>query len=133
MAHRTWRIQYRFGVHPQPGCFIRRRTLYAPADADVGETVNVAIRNGNEAVLIGQQECKSMVRMCAPLGSRLPLHASGAGKALLYPLSSEELVDVIGKTGLQRFTPATIVDLPVLQRNLMRREPAATALTRRST
>ena len=24
-----------------------------------------------------------MVRMCAPLGSRLPLHASGAGKALL--------------------------------------------------
>ena len=59
-----------------------------------------------------------MVRMCAPLGSRLPLHASGAGKALLYPLSAEELVDVIVKTGLQRFTPATIVDLPVLQRNL---------------
>lgn len=83
-----------------------------------GETVNVAIRNGNEAVLIGQQECKSMVRMCAPLGSRLPLHASGAGKALLYPLSPDELVDVIVKTGLQRFTPSTIVDLPVLQRNL---------------
>ncbi|MDH8346021.1 IclR family transcriptional regulator C-terminal domain-containing protein, partial [Klebsiella pneumoniae] len=73
---------------------------------------------GNEAVLIGQQECKSMVRMCAPLGSRLPLHASGAGKALLYPLPAEELVDVIVKTGLQRFTPTTIVDLPVLQRNL---------------
>jgi len=51
-----------------------------------GETVNVAIRNGTEAVLIGQKECKSMVRMCAPLGSRMPLHASGAGKALLYPL-----------------------------------------------
>ena len=29
-----------------------------------------------------------------------------------------ELVDVIVKTGLQRFTPTTIVDLPVLQRNL---------------
>ncbi len=49
---------------------------------------------------------------------RLPLHASGAGKALLYPLSPDELVDVIVKTGLQRFTPTTIVDLPVLQRNL---------------
>ena len=94
------------------GPFMRRLMLMS------GETVNVAIRNGNEAVLIGQQECKSMVRMCAPLGSRLPLHASGAGKALLYPLSAEELVDVIVKTGLQRFTPATIVDLPVLQRNL---------------
>lgn len=64
-----------------------------------GETVNVAIRNGNEAVLIGQLECKSMVRMCAPLGSRLPLHASGAGKALLYPLAEEELMSII----LQRF------------------------------
>ncbi|VFS94275.1 Negative regulator of allantoin and glyoxylate utilization operons [Raoultella planticola] len=42
----------------------------------------------------------------------------GAGKALLYPLSPDELVDVIVKTGLQRFTPTTIVDLPVLQRNL---------------
>ncbi len=52
------------------GPFMRRLMLMS------GETVNVAIRNGNEAVLIGQQECKSMVRMCAPLGSRLPLHAS---------------------------------------------------------
>ena len=31
-----------------------------------GETVNVAIRNGTEAVLIGQKECKSMVE-CAHL------------------------------------------------------------------
>ena len=48
----------------------------------------------------------------------LALVVFGAGKALLYPLSAEELVDVIVKTGLQRFTPTTIVDLPVLQRNL---------------
>lgn len=55
------------------GPFMRRLMLLS------GETVNVAIRNGNEAVLIGQLECKSMVRMCAPLGSRLPLHASASG------------------------------------------------------
>lgn len=56
------------------GPFMRRLMLLS------GETVNVAIRNGNEAVLIGQLECKSMVRMCAPLGSRLPLHASWSGQ-----------------------------------------------------
>ncbi|EJT4176472.1 HTH-type transcriptional repressor AllR [Salmonella enterica] len=83
-----------------------------------GETVNVVIRNGNEAVLIGQKECKSMVRMCAPLGSRLPLHASGAGKALLYPLTEEELVGIVVNTGLRRFTPTTLVDLPILLKNL---------------
>lgn len=94
------------------GPFMRRLTLMS------GETVNVAIRNGSEAVLIGQQECKAMVRMCAPLGSRMPLHASGAGKALLYPLLPEELVNVLLTTGMQRFTPKTIVDLPALQRDL---------------
>ncbi|MCS2171815.1 HTH-type transcriptional repressor AllR [Scandinavium sp. TWS1a] len=94
------------------GPFMRRLMLMS------GETVNVAIRNGNEAVLIGQQECKAMVRMCAPLGSRLPLHASGAGKALLYPIGEEALMDAILKTGLQRFTPTTLIDLPVLQKDL---------------
>lgn len=92
--------------------FMRRLVLLS------GETVNMAICNDNEAVLIGQQECKSIVRMCAPLGSRLPLHASGVGKALIYSLSAEEVVDVILKTGLQKFTARTIVDLPILQRNL---------------
>ena len=86
------------------GPFMRRLMLLS------GETVNVAIRNGNEAVLIGQLECKSMVRMCAPLGSRLPLHASGAGKALLYPLAEEELMSIILQTGLQQFTPTTLVN-----------------------
>lgn len=74
-----------------------------------------------------------MVRMCAPLGSRLPLHASGAGKALLYPLSPDELVDVIVKTGLQRFTPSTIVDLPVLQRNLDEARDRGYSIDQRST
>lgn len=94
------------------GPFMRRLMLMS------GETVNVAIRNGNDAVLIGQQECKSMVRMCAPLGSRLPLHASGAGKALLYPLAEDELMDTVVQTGLQQFTPTTLVDMPALLREL---------------
>ena len=57
-----------------------------------GETVNVAIR--------------------------LPLHASGAGKALLYPLAEEELMSIILQTGLQQFTPTTLVDMPTLLKDL---------------
>lgn len=93
--------------------FMRRLMLLS------GETVNVAIRNGGEAVLIGQLECQSMVRMCAPLGSRLPLHASGAGKALLYPLMDEELMDLMVKTGLISFTPGTLADLHQLKKDLL--------------
>ncbi len=61
------------------GPFMRRLMLLS------GETANLAIRNNLDAVLI-QCECHALVRMCAPLGSRLPLHASGAGKALLFHL-----------------------------------------------
>ena len=76
------------------GPFMRRLMLLS------GETVNVAIRNGNEAVLIGQLECKSMV------------------KALLYPLAEEELMSIILQTGLQQFTPTTLVDMPTLLKDL---------------
>lgn len=92
--------------------FMRRLMLMS------GETVNVGIRNGAEAVLIGQLECQSMVRMCAPLGSRMPLHASGAGKALIYPLPEDERVELLLKSGLKRFTPGTLAGLPELEKDL---------------
>ncbi len=76
-----------------------------------GETVNVAIRNGNEAVLIGQLECKSMVRMCAA-GQSSAAACFRSGKALLYPLAEEELMGIIRQTALQQFTPTTLVDMP---------------------
>ncbi|EEK4243282.1 Negative regulator of the allantoin and glyoxylate utilization operon, partial [Salmonella enterica subsp. enterica serovar Adelaide str. A4-669] len=41
-----------------------------------------------------------------------------AGKALLYPLTEEELVGIVVNTGLRRFTPTTLVDLPILLKNL---------------
>ncbi|WP_159567677.1 HTH-type transcriptional repressor AllR [Budvicia diplopodorum] len=93
-----------------------------------GETANLAIRNGLEAVLIGQRECQSIVRMCAPLGSRLPLHASGAGKALLYPLDDEQLMSVIIQTGLKAFTAKTRSDLNELQKDLAKAKQRGYAL-----
>ncbi|MBU9810910.1 HTH-type transcriptional repressor AllR [Rahnella sp. SL6] len=83
-----------------------------------GETANLAIRNGFEAVLIGQRECQSMVRMCAPLGSRLPLHASGAGKALLYSLDDDALMSLLMQAGLKNFTTHTLNNLNALQKDL---------------
>lgn len=59
-----------------------------------------------------------MVRMCAPLGSRLPLHASGAGKALLYPLAEEEMLDLIVRSGLQSYTPKTLTSVNLLRKDL---------------
>ncbi|MGP2849207.1 HTH-type transcriptional repressor AllR [Serratia marcescens] len=94
------------------GPFMRRLMLLS------GETANLAIRNNFDAVLIRQCECQAMVRMCAPLGSRLPLHASGAGKALLYPLAEEEMLDLIVRSGLQSYTPKTLTSVNLLRKDL---------------
>ncbi|EFE53366.1 HTH-type transcriptional repressor AllR [Providencia rettgeri DSM 1131] len=94
------------------GPFMRRLMLLS------GETANLAIRNNLDAVLIRQCECHALVRMCAPLGSRLPLHASGAGKALLFPLDEEEMLELVTRSGLQEFTPKTITSINVLRKAL---------------
>ncbi len=97
------------------GPFMRRLMLLS------GETVNVAIRNGNEAVLIGQLECKSMVRMCAAgQSSAAACFRRGQGAALSAG-GRGELMSIILQTGLQQFTPTTLVDMPTLLKDWNKR------------
>lgn len=70
------------------------RPLMAELSEATGETVNLAILSDERALFVSQVESGHMMRMVAPLGSRAPLHASSAGKALLAG-SSEETRDNI--------------------------------------
>ncbi len=56
-----------------------------------GETVNMAVldQSDHEAIIIDQVQCTHLMRMSAPIGGKLPMHASGAGKAFLAQLSEE--------------------------------------------
>lgn len=74
-----------------------------------GETANLSILGNNNAILIAQVECHEMMRMMVPLGSRLPLHASGAGKALLAMMTHSQVASILQKQGLTKFTEQTIV------------------------
>ena len=74
------------------------RPLMIELSDKTGETVNLAILSGAKALFVSQIESSNMMRMVAPLGSLSPLHASGAGKALLAALSAESrnnLMDVL--------------------------------------
>ncbi|KFB93444.1 acetate operon repressor [Citrobacter freundii ATCC 8090 = MTCC 1658 = NBRC 12681] len=53
---------------------------------DSGETVNLAVldQSDHQAIIIDQVQCTQLMRMSAPIGGKLPMHASGAGKAF-YP------------------------------------------------
>ena len=73
-----------------------------------GETANLAILDGTEAVFIGQVQCREMMRLLVKLGSRVPLHASGVGKAIFAALPDEQIEAILKLTGLPKITPSTI-------------------------
>ncbi len=73
-----------------------------------GETANIYVEDGGEAVCIGQVECRQVMRAIARPGGRVRMHCSGAGKALLAWRSDEELAVILRRHGLPRATERTI-------------------------
>ncbi len=73
-----------------------------------GETVNLAILDGTEAVFVDQVQCREMMRTIVKLGSRAPLHASGVGKAIFASLPDDQIDAILKVRGLPRITGNTI-------------------------
>ena len=62
------------------------------------------------ACFIGQVQCHEVMRMLVRLGSRIPAHASGSGKAMLAALPEDELAIVLRNSNLVQLTTKTITD-----------------------
>ncbi|MEN9559068.1 MAG: hypothetical protein RLZZ502_279 [Pseudomonadota bacterium] len=85
-----------------------------------GETANLAILDDTVAVFIAQVQCHEVMRMTVRLGSRLSIHASGSGKAILAALPDEELERLLAHTDMTALTPKTITNEKVLREQLTR-------------
>lgn len=75
-----------------------------------GETANLSILDGTYACFIAQVQCHEVMRMLVRLGSRIPAHASGSGKAMLSALPEDELAIVLRESHLVQLTTKTITD-----------------------
>lgn len=73
-----------------------------------GETTNLGILDGTEAVFIDQVQCRETMRTIVKLGSRAPLHASGVGKAIFAAMPDDEIDAILKVKGLPRITANTI-------------------------
>lgn len=73
-----------------------------------GETANLAILDGTDAVFVDQVQCHEMMRTIVKLGGRAPLHASGVGKAMFAALPDEQITAILKVKGLPRITEHTI-------------------------
>jgi IclR family transcriptional regulator, acetate operon repressor len=83
-----------------------------------GETANLAIMDHREVVFISQVQCHEVMRMSVRLGSRLKIHASGSGKAILAGLPLDELKLFLEASPLTKLTEHTITDMARLNDEL---------------
>ncbi len=87
---------------------------------DGGETVNLAIEDEGEVVYLSQVECRQMMRAFARPGSRVPLHCSAVGKAILSATSDKKLSKILHRHGMPRLTVKTITSPSALRADLER-------------
>ena len=110
---RTWTVGVQAFV--TGSAFTKTRSLVALARAHMrrlmeegGETVNLAVEDEGEAVYLAQVECRQMMRVFARPGSRVPLHCSAVGKAILSATSDKRLSKILHQRGMPRLTVKTI-------------------------
>ncbi|RJQ06637.1 MAG: IclR family transcriptional regulator [Bacillota bacterium] len=109
IAHR---LPHTTGVHAAA------QPLMEAASHEIGETVNLAILNRGQMVIIDSWSPSSGIRVSPPKGVPHPLHCAASGKALIVDLSVHELRRLLGPDPLRALTPRTLVTLAALRRDL---------------
>ena len=105
------------------GLGLAQPVIDALADS-TGESVSLAIRRGDDVVVVLQSTSKQALRFDHPTGGAINLHASGMGKVLLAFSGVEPKVAVSALGRLPTFTPSTITTQAALVAELegVRRE-----------
>lgn len=83
-----------------------------------GETVHLAIPSGAGLVYIDKIESHETVRMSSTIGTPVPFHSSGVGKAYLAALPEAECASLLKSLKLEAITPFTTTDPKVLVRQI---------------
>ena len=94
------------------------RRYLESASKSLDETVQLAVRDGQDVVYIAKVEAHHALQLVSDIGSRLPAHATGLGKALLAWCDPEEVELLYDGVDLAALTAQTITDKRMLMREL---------------
>ena len=96
--------------------FVRRRNFVTQAlpylrklRDQTRETANLAVVDDGAMVVLTRVECREIMRSVTKVGGRVPMVASGLGKALLSTYSEEDVFAIIQRQGMPRLTSKSIV------------------------
>lgn len=84
------------------------------------ETVNFACLDNEDVVHIDKIDCKAILRIDSPVGSRVPAYCTALGKSILAFLPQEELASYLKNVSLKPLTPNTITSKKKLKQELDR-------------
>lgn len=75
-----------------------------------GETVNLGVKVEDRIIYIDKIESNSTIKVGLDIGTSLPIHCTGIGKAYLPFIPEEEMKDILDSTIYEKFTKHTIDD-----------------------
>lgn len=97
-----------------------RREVLARLNEAIGETCNLSIYDVDAMIYLDRVETRWPLRIALKVGSRVPLHATAAGKVALAFMGGADFNTYLSKARLQRHTPATITDPAALRAEIAR-------------
>ena len=78
---------------------------------ELGESVNLAMLDGDQVVYIGQvMASRNSMRMFTEVGRRVLPHSTGVGKAIMAGMDPEAVQAILGRTGMPARTEHTITE-----------------------
>jgi DNA-binding IclR family transcriptional regulator len=120
LVERTEAGTYRLGIRLlQLGARVRvrvellreARPIMESLRDQVGETVNLTLREGDEVVYVERVRSQRMMRVEQVVGSRAPLHVTAVGKLMLGDSGPAATEEYARRTALPAYTPNTLTDL----------------------
>ncbi len=97
---------------------------------ETGETANLVILDGQEALYLDKVESPQSLRIFSRIGRRAPLHCTAVGKVLLADRSKAAVDALLGQGPLERLTRNTVTAVSQLRRELEKVQDEGFALDR---
>jgi IclR family pca regulon transcriptional regulator len=92
------------------------------------ESCSMTVLDGDDIVYVARAATQRIISVGLSVGSRLPAYCTSMGRVLLAFGGDAERDAYLDRVPLQRQTPHTIVELPVLRRELLRIRTAGYAI-----
>jgi len=97
-----------------------RREILLRLNALVGETCNLSIPDDGAMLYVDRVETQWPLRIALQVGSRVPLHATSAGKACLGSMAEPLFERYLRSASLKAYTGRTITDPAALREEVAR-------------